>query len=220
MLITAKTRWTYAGLLLALFGIPAITTLHRLLSADPQASSGVAARELAILAITGLLLWIVVQGERLPLSSIGLRTDRIGRSLAWGVGLAVVCLLAAVGCLAVYGALGIRYGEGQSISRALPVTALAVLRAGISEEVLYRGFAIERLQALTGSKWVAATVSLVLFAGFHFRQGLAGVVLAFVLGAILTAFYLWKRDLLANIFGHFLVDFIPNVLLPMLGAGD
>lgn len=217
MATTATPRWTYLGLIIALFGIPAMTTLHRMLAPDPTATPGIVARELAILAITGLLLWIVIKGEKLPLTSIGLRTDRLGRSLVRSVGLAAVCLAAAVGCLAIYSAMGIHYGEGQSISRILPVTTLAVVRAGISEEVLYRGYAIERLQTLTGSKWIAVAISLPLFAAFHFRQGLAGVVLAFVLGAILTAFYLWKRDLLANMVGHFLVDFIPNVLLAGLG---
>lgn len=210
-------RWTALGLLIALFGIPAITTLHRVLAPDPTASTTIIFRELAILLLTGVLLWIVVKGEKQPLSSISFRTDHIGRSLAWGIGLAVVCLSAAVACLAAYSAMGVHYGEGQSISRALGVTTLAVVRAGISEEVLYRGYAIERLQAITGSKWVAAGVSLVLFAGFHFRQGWAGMLLALVLGAVLTAFYLWKRDLLANMVGHFLVDFIPNVLLVGLG---
>jgi len=47
---------------------------------------------------------------------------------------------------------------------------------------------------------------------------MAGVAIAFVLGAVLTGFYLWKRDLISNILAHFLVDFIPNVVLPMLGA--
>lgn len=214
---TSSKPWTYAGLLIALFGIPAVTTLHRMLAPDPLASGSIVFRETGILLLTAVLLWIVVKGEKLPLSSIGFRTDRIGRSLAWGLGLAIVCLAAAVAMLAIYSAMGIHYGEGKSISRALWVTTLAVVRAGISEEVLYRGFAIERLQSITGSKWLAAGISLVLFAAFHFRQGFAGVVLAFVLGAILTAFYLWKRDLMANMFGHFLVDFIPNVLLAGLG---
>ena len=70
------------------------------------------------------------------------------------------------------------------------------------------------------SKWIAAGVTLILFAGFHFRQGLTGIFLALILGAVLTGFYLWKRNLVANMVGHFLVDFIPNVLLPLLGAGD
>ena len=212
MTAPAITRWTWLGLALAIFGIPVITTAHRLFAADPLASSGIVAREVAILALTAVVLWLVTAKERLPLSSIGWRTDRIGRSLGWGVLLAAVCLAAAVGCILLYRSLGIAYGEGPGISRAVPVTILTVMRAGIAEEVLYRGFAIERLQTLTGNKWIAAGIPLILFALFHYRQGLAGIGIAFLLGAILTAFYLWKRDLLANIFGHFLTDFIPNVL--------
>jgi hypothetical protein len=30
---------------------------------------------------------------------------------------------------------------------------------------------------------------------------------------------MWKRDLMAAVAAHFLVDFIPNILLPLL-AGD
>jgi hypothetical protein len=33
-----------------------------------------------------------------------------------------------------------------------------------------------------------------------------------VLGGILAGFYLWRRDLVANMTGHFLVDFVGNVL--------
>lgn len=191
-----------------------------MLATDPLGNGAIIARELAILGLAALLIWIVTAKERLPLSSIGIRFDRLGRSLGWGVLLAALSIVAAVVCLAVYSAIGVSYGEGEGISRALPVTALVVVRAGIAEEVFYRGFAIERLQSLTGSKWIAAAISLVLFAAFHFRQGLAGVVLAFALGAVLTGFYLWKRDLIANMAGHFLVDFIPNVLFAALGFVD
>jgi membrane protease YdiL (CAAX protease family) len=213
MTATKTSGWTWLGLALAIFGIPAITTAHRLLAADPMASSAIVAREAAILALVAVILWLVTAKERLPLSSIGLRWDRIGRSLGWGVIIAAACLAAAIATILIYRSVGISYGEGPGISRAIPVTILTVLRAGIAEEVLYRGFAIERLQTITGNKWIAAGVPLVLVALFHYRQGLAGIFIALLLGAILTAFYLWKRDLLANIFGHFLTDFIPNVLL-------
>ena len=213
MTTLANRRWTYIGLTLAIFGIPAITMAHRMLFADPMANGGIIARETAILALTAWVVWIVAAKERLPLSSIGFRADRIWKSLGWGVVIAAVCLAAAIACILSYKALGISYGEGPGISRTIPLTILTVIRAGIAEEVLYRGFAIERLQTLTGNKWIAAGLPLALFAAFHYRQGLAGIGIAFLLGAILTAFYLWKRDLLANIFGHFLTDFIPNVLL-------
>jgi hypothetical protein len=29
---------------------------------------------------------------------------------------------------------------------------------------------------------------------------------------------MWKRNLIANMTGHFLIDFVPNVLLPALGG--
>jgi membrane protease YdiL (CAAX protease family) len=219
MATSSSRGWTLTGLAIALLGIPAIVTAHRLLAPDPAASSAIVVRELAILALTAFLLWIVVSRERLPLSSIGIRAEGIGRSLAWGLGLAVVAFIALFAVLAVYSTMGIHYGEGTAISRALPVTLLAVTRAGISEEVLYRGFALERLQTMTGSKWMAAGLTLILFAAFHYRQGWPGVFIAFVVGAIFTGFYLWKRNLIANIFAHFLVDFIPNVLLPLI-AGE
>jgi len=37
-------------------------------------------------------------------------------------------------------------------------------------------------------------------------------VIALALGAILSGFYLWRRDLVANMIAHFLVDFIANVV--------
>lgn len=220
--MTASTTrgWTITGLLIALLGLPAVVTASRLLAENPKSDGAIVIREVAILALTAFLIWIVVKGERRPLSSIQLRFDQLGRSLAWGIGLAVVCFGVLVLCLVGFSALGIRYGEGASIAPSLTVAFLTVLRAGISEEVFYRGFAISRLEEMAGSKWIAAAISLVLFAGFHYRQGWPGIFLAFTIGAVLTAFFLWKRNLLAAIFAHFLVDFIPNVLLPLLGAQD
>jgi membrane protease YdiL (CAAX protease family) len=73
---------------------------------------------------------------------------------------------------------------------------------------------LERLSSLTGSKAAAVILSLVPFALLHYPgQGWAGVLVSFAAGGVLTWFYLWKRDLKANIIAHFLVDFIPNVAL-------
>ena len=88
-----------------------------------------------------------------------------------------------------------------------------MFRAGFAEELVFRSYAFERLSSLTGSSWGAALLPLLAFAGFHFRQGTAGVLLALILGGVLTAFYLWKRDLVAAASAHFLVDFIPNIAL-------
>jgi membrane protease YdiL (CAAX protease family) len=74
------------------------------------------------------------------------------------------------------------------------------------------------LQSLTVSKLLAGLVPLTIFALSHYRQGVGGIVATFVLGGILTLFYMKFRDLLANITAHFLGDFVLNVVLPLVSG--
>jgi len=59
---------------------------------------------------------------------------------------------------------------------------------------------------------------LIPFALFHFRQGPAGILIAGVAALILSALYLKRRSLPEVMLTHFLVDFIPNIVLPLLGV--
>lgn len=211
--------WTLAGLVIAFLGLPAVVTLYRLVEPDPGAGGAVAIRELIILALVGVLIWIVRTRERLPLSSIGIGPTGIWRSLAWSLLLILLTILGLAACLGLFALIGVEYGQGDAaLSVSMWATALTVIRAGIAEEVFYRGYAIERIEALTGSRWLAALVPLAAFAAFHYRHGWPGIFVALVLGAVLTGFYMWKRNLVANMFAHFLVDFIPNVALPLIFA--
>ena len=103
---------------------------------------------------------------------------------------------------------------------ALPtwVLLVVIIRAGFVEELFYRGYAIERLQSLTDSRIFAAGIPLVIFAVSHYRQGQAGIIIAMLTGAVLTAVYLYKRNLWITIAAHFLGDFIPNILVPLFAA--
>jgi CAAX protease family protein len=96
--------------------------------------------------------------------------------------------------------------------------SIMVLRAGIVEEICYRGYMIERLEKLTGNWLVYFLAPLILFGAFHYKQGVPGIIIAFVSGAILAILYLKRRDLKANIITHFLVDFIPNVVIPLVSS--
>ena len=93
------------------------------------------------------------------------------------------------------------------------LVVLIVLRAGVVEELFYRGYAIERLQLLGLNRYWAGVIPLLIFGFAHGTNGWANVVLALALGAVLTAVYLWRRDLVANMIGHFMIDLI-SVLLP------
>jgi membrane protease YdiL (CAAX protease family) len=112
--------------------------------------------------------------------------------------------------------LGWKYGDSKAFDKpSLATIAFITLRAGIAEEVFMRGFLIERLTEMTKNIYVACMLSLVPFALFHAWQGPAGVLISFVLGGYLTFIYVWRRDLKSNIITHFLVDFIPNVIVPL-----
>jgi uncharacterized protein len=167
----------------------------------------------------GVLLWIAASRERLPpLTSIGLHTDRIGRSLLWGVIAAVLCAVGLAACLAVISFSGVPFGsDGKSLfSPPLWATLITVVRAAVIEEVFYRGYAIDRLQRLGAGIPLAVAISVLVFAAAHYRQGFGGVLIALVMGGILSTLFVKRRDLPALITAHFIVDFIPNVLLPML----
>jgi len=214
-----RTPWTAIGLGISFLGIPAITEAYRALGGVSVEVAPLLLREGAIFALLGGLLLIVLRLERLPLSSIGLGRNGIGGTLLWSLLLLVLLAASIALALVLLHVLGLHYG-GDHAAAAPPlwITACVVLRAGIVEEVFYRGYSIERIQALTGSRSIAAIVPLIAFALFHYRQGIAGIIIAAILGGVLTAFYLWRRNLAANILGHFAVDFIPNVLLPAIGA--
>jgi uncharacterized protein len=205
-----KNAVTWLGLFISLFAMLLIRQAFRAITTEPGPGLALA-KECCLFLSAGVLLWLVRKGEGLPLRSIGIGTSPLWKSLAWGVVTAIACIVPAAGLAALTG-----YGHGQA-SQAfakLPlwVITIVVVRAGVVEELFYRGYAIERLQALGFGRWVSWTIPLIIFSLAHWTGGAANILIALVLGAILTAFYQWRRDLVANMFGHFLVDFIGNVL--------
>lgn len=211
--------WTYVGLVIALFGAPAVVILFKLAGYTRADFGATVVRELIILALVAILFWIIRAREKLPLSSIGLRRQRIIPALLWSLAVMLLFGVGIAACLIVFPLIGLSYGSSSGPAVPVGVSLLLYARAGIAEEVFYRGYAIERIEALTGSRAAAALIPLVIFAGGHFSQGIAGILITFVIGAIATAIYLWKRNLLILILAHFMVDFIPNVLIPLV-AGD
>jgi len=208
--------WTYAGLAIALFGAPAVVVLFKLAGFGRADFGATVVRELIILALVAILFWIIRTREKLPLSSIGLRSQKVGPAALWSLAVVLMFGVGIAACLLVFPLIGLSYGSSSGPAVPLGVSLLLYARAGIAEEVFYRGYAIERIEALTGNRVMAAAIPLLIFAGGHFSQGFAGILITFVIGAIATAIYLWKRNLLILIIAHFMVDFIPNVLLPLL----
>jgi len=212
---------TLVGLAIALLGSPVFIAVYRAITGENHSDWQVLGREAGVFLLVAILLWIVKRWEVLPLTSIGLRMNTLGKSLLRGLWLAAIALVVTVGLYLALRGVGVHLGEEHrsAFHPSLLVVTVVMLRAGIAEEIFYRGFAIERLHSLTGSKLLAALVPLIAFAAAHYRQGLGGIVAALVLGGIFTASYMKFRDLLANITAHFLVDFLLNVVLPLVSGG-
>jgi uncharacterized protein len=211
----APNRATWFGLFLSLFSMIVIRQACRAVSTEPGTTLALM-REAAMFASAGLLLWLIRRKEKLPLRSVGIGTSPVWKSLAWGLVIAVAC---AVPAAVIAKFTGYGHGSGSQSFAKLPVWLIfiVVVRAGIVEELFFRGYPIDRLKWLGFGRTVSWVIPLLIFGVAHWTGGVANIAIALTLGGILTAFYLWRKDLVANMFGHFLVDFVSNVLPAIFG---
>lgn len=194
------------GVLLALgfFSLPIGAWIH-----DSAGLANHLAYELVIWAwVVGMLLY-VVRVERRPLSSIGFRAPGVKDvMIAIAAGVSILASLALI-YYVVFPAL--HWSESSQVSSivSLPywLNVLIVVRAAVSEEILFRGYPIERLQELTGSRAVAGVVTCAVFTLDHIGfWGWHHVFIAGLAGAVLTVLYLWRRNIWVNMIAHFMVD--------------
>jgi len=212
-------NWTLTGLAIALFAMPVVVGVYHF-KQIPLTVTNVLLREIIIFAVGGVLLGIIKYREGLGWKSVGLHRPIISNTALWvlitSIGTALALAL-AFGLISIF---GWSFGSSDSSNfDKLPAWVLLVVitRAGILEELFYRGYAIERLLLLTNNRYLSIALPLILFALFHYRQGPAGITIAFMSGAVMTAVYVYKRNLWITITTHFMVDFIPNIIVPLFG---
>lgn len=158
-----------------------------------------------------VLLWLVFV-ERLPLSSIGFRWPTWKTFLFAVIGAATVLfvMILHMGVIVRVFHLDTTTILAQQrviLSQPYWFRVLLVLRAAVVEEVLFRGYMIEKVRQLTGSAALAIAVSVLTFAGAHYAGwGAVQLIPVFGAGMILALLYVSRRDLPSNILAHFLTD--------------
>jgi membrane protease YdiL (CAAX protease family) len=162
------SRATWFGLFLSLFAMVVIRYVVVYFAYEITVGWAILKEALIWLSAAALLI-IIRRGERLPFSSIGLGTSPWWKSIVWGLVTAVVLAL-VVGGLAYL--TGWRHGPGSAVSEKLPLwlIILIVFRAGVVEELFYRGYAIERLQMAGFGRFWSITIPLVIFSFAHWRE--------------------------------------------------
>ena len=209
------TTCLLVGLLIA-FALPELDLAGWLArSGAAGAAGGPAAafgplREAIWWSIALLLLLHVRFVEQRPLASIGLRAPT-ARSLLIGVLTAVLLIVIVFATYAlVFPWLGLSMNRAATagITRhTIGFQVYLALRAGVVEEILYRGYPIARIAEASGSRTLAVMVSVVVFTAVHLGYwGAAQLLIVAPAAVVLALLFVWRRDLSCNMLAHFLVD--------------
>ena len=197
---------TIAALAVALGGPPALVLLSKAWFGDAPSLGIAVALQVVYCGLAAFVIWIVLTKEKLPLTSIGLRRPRWS-TFVMALALWIVSLnLLPWALRPLRDAVAASPNEGLPSLLALPqwFRLILAITGGIVEEVLYRGYAIERLTTLTGRRWLGAMIAAAAFGLAHAPYwGLRYALVADLpFGIVATLFYVWRRDLVANILAH------------------
>lgn len=212
---------------------PALTGLGFLAAVSALALFGPSPSEIrltpGLLWLNDIQKWLLMAGmialvarwEGQPLRSVGLRRPA-SREVTVGLaaGAAALLLQFLVGGLLLE-PLG--WSVEGDLARSLSELSVAqrislVVTAAVTEEALYRGFWIERVEWLGGSVGLAVVTSLGVFLAAHGGQASPGTLAQQgLLSLLLCLLYVWRRDLTAPILAHGVIDATGLLLLPALG---
>lgn len=191
------------------------------------------------------LLWHLMRREGARLRDlICWSRQHIIRDLALGIGLFVVCFLvvgaieAAIAIATFSGSAAQQSQSTQSLLAGAAINPLGMgwqigmstlmlpIISGVTEELVYRGYALPRLTALTGKPWLAIVLTTLGFTVQHLAYGLTswqaalpGLVGVAVAGLLFGVIYfLTRQRLTALVFLHWQFDVISLGIAPILLA--
>jgi membrane protease YdiL (CAAX protease family) len=181
----------------------------------------------------GLLVWLTRrEGIRL-FDLISFQRQRLGRDMLLGVGLIPLFIILAVAWGIIAGLL--IYGATPAPAIMVPLPLWGTLYSLIvwpfiwafAEEMTYQGYALPRLEVLSGRAWLAVIIvgfgwalqhsALPLMADWRFAVSRFGSSL--LIGIVLPIIYLRTRRLLPFIFAHWAANFVSvlmSVVLPLM----
>lgn len=177
------------------------------------------------LCVVTTVAWLLAGGGWATLGFV--TGSGFGGAMAWTVALLAVAVL-IVQWRSVQRSPEVRDSYAAQVDGATgydwirPTTAreyrhfmVMAVTAGITEEVIFRGFLIGVLAAWL-PLWVAGMVALLVFLGGHVYQGLSGMVRILPVSAVLTILFLISGSVLPGILMHGAVDLVGGAILWIL----
>lgn len=177
-------------------------------------------RDLGLVALVVFFTW----RNRESLREIGLRMDRSAlREIGLGAALFIPFYFGATWLEQFFVHIGLSVPKDFSpiaipsptVSQIILGTVLVAV-VGFSEELIFRGYLIDRFRHAGTGTAMAVILSTAIFALGHGYEGTAGVATVSVMGLVFAIVYLWRKSLTASMTLHFLQDFVIVVALPVL----
>ena len=162
-----------------------------------------------------IISMLILYGEQNKLSTLNIKKPTI-ETFGIGMGLGGFCMLYIFLHRLVLNYFGITTNfeqqlDNSSLNKVGPefifiYGIFSLITAGIAEEIIYRGYATERLMKLKNSYWIAFLLPLIAFILMHYRKGLDHMLIVLVVGSLMQFYYLKFRNLTINIIGHLFID--------------
>jgi uncharacterized protein len=180
--------------------------------------------------LAGLALW-GIHMRKVPLQQL-LGEQRPG-ARAWlaDLGVALGYWVVALIVLAILGNGLVKFSGshidpqkiGDVTQKLTPVTGVEMMlflvlsvSAGICEELVFRGYLQQQFARMGRRVWAGVALSALVFGGAHGYEGIAGIVLISVYGAMFGVLALLRRGLRTGMIAHAWHDSISGVALVLL----
>jgi len=197
---------TWVGLALPLLGMPLSYFITANFLQSMERNQRTLVSSLITFGLAAGVVAVVLLWEKQPLYALGIR-PQTRRSI-------IIALSASI-VIAVGGTL-ISLGLFKLFNQPMPTLTTEritgfplwlglwiVFSSSIAEEVLYRGFVLERLGQVTGSIWIGGLITLIWFTLLHLPLGLTYTLMIVLPSSIMiTLLYIWRRDLITTIIVH------------------
>jgi membrane protease YdiL (CAAX protease family) len=179
-----------------------------------------------VMFITGLIFqWVIILilfliiffWENNSFSSIGIKKIE-KKDLIWGFFVFIIQIITLFTSEKLVNYLNLT-SQGIETTNILMLPTLTIIfliiTAGITEEIIFRGYLIERLNLLSNSLIMSAIVSYVLFILFHIPfWGIGGAIQISIWAIPITVLYIRRRNLTTCIIIHLIYD--STILIPVL----
>ncbi|MFC5369048.1 CPBP family intramembrane glutamic endopeptidase [Salinirubrum litoreum] len=207
------------GLAVSLFGVVVLGQIELPRWIAASATRSFLTNSLSSWVLAGAIVTLVVYWERRDVASIGLELPG-RRDVAVGIGAGL--LATVIGLLVTGGAVAVFDLQAPPTLSAiaelsLPVQVGIVGTAVVTEEILWRGYPIERLTELTGNVWIGGVVSGLVFLAVHLPAwGLVGAIPQSVFTTFLVGVYVWRRNVVVTMLTHGVINGLVLLVLPAM----